>query len=131
MVIFILQIRIKVYTNQYDIIFSFLPLHVKMGNKDGKALLPHARHSWPPLPQKVQVLYNGQMKEMTKTSPGQWETDSWTYVKLSTFYDPIGYYSRNRKEYAVFQLTLEFKDTRFAEGERQVLTHLSKLRDTQ
>jgi speckle-type POZ protein len=102
-----------------------------MGNKDGKALLPHARHSWPPLPQKVQVLYNGQMKEMTKTSPGQWETDSWTYVKLSTFYDPIGYYSRNRKEYAVFQLTLEFKDTRFAEGERQVLTHLSKLLDTQ
>jgi speckle-type POZ protein len=33
--------------------------------------------------------------------------------------------------YVNFQLILEFKDTSFAEGERQVLTHLSKLLDTQ
>jgi speckle-type POZ protein len=102
-----------------------------MGNKtDGKALSA-SRKPWPPLPQKVQVLYNGQMKEMTETRPGQWETDSWTYIKVSTFYDPIGYYSRKRNTYAVFQLTLKFYETSFAEGERQVLTNLSKLLDTQ
>jgi hypothetical protein len=35
------------------------------------------------------------------------------------------------KNYETFQLILEFKDTSFNEGERQVLTHLSKLLNTQ
>ena len=87
----------------------------------------YPRKPRPSLLQKVQVLYNGKMKEMTETSGGQWTTDSWTHVKPSTLYDPTGHCYK----YAVFQLILEFKDTSFAEGERHVLTHLSNLLDTQ
>ena len=86
--------------------------------------------TWPPLPLKVQVLYNGEMKEITQPYPTQW-TGSWPYFPLPALYDPTDYYSSNGLKYAVFQLTLEFKDTSFAERERQVLTHLSKLLENQ
>ena len=116
-----------------------------MGNvADGNALSGDAS-TWPPLPLKVRVTYNGEMKEihpqpcngntkvfyngpikeMTDRGGGQWTTDSWTYAKQSRF---------NQNEcdkYAVFQLILEFKAASFAEGESHVLTHLSKLLDTQ
>jgi speckle-type POZ protein len=80
-----------------------------------------------PLPLKVYATYNNQKQEMTETSRGKWAEVSWPYVAVSNAYDPNGYYRDNK--YAVYQLTLEFKDTSFAEGERQVLTHLSKLLD--
>ena len=116
-----------------------------MGNvADGKDLYGDAS-TWPPLPLKVRVTYNGQMKEihpqhcsgdikvfynspikeMIHWGNGKWTTDSWTYAKHPRF---------NQKEfdkYALFQLIVEFKDASFAEGERQVLTHLSSLLDTQ
>ena len=83
---------------------------------------------------------------MTETSGGQWAAVSWPYVATHA---PINYYNqqsfelysfgglqanRNKRSgyvYAAYQLLLEFKDTSFAEGERDVLTHLSKLLDTQ
>ena len=105
-------------------------LHVKMGNvADGKILSADAS-TWPPLPLKVKVTYNGQVKEITQSHQAQWN-GSFPYVPLSTLYDPTGYCSSNGYKYSVFQLTLEFKDTSFAEGELHVLTHLSKLLDTQ
>jgi speckle-type POZ protein len=65
---------------------------------------------------------------MTETSRGKWEEVSWLYASVNNLYDPNGYYGY---DYVTYQLTLEFKDTSFADGERQVLTHLSKLLDTQ
>ena len=44
---------------------------------------------------------------------------------------PISYIGRARPVNATYQLILEFDDIRFAEGERQVLTHLSKLLENQ
>ena len=99
-----------------------------MGNlADGKDLSADAS-TWPPLPLKVRVTYNGLMKEMTETSRGQWAEVSWPYVSVSNVYDPDNYYEYR---YVTYQLIFEFKDTGFAEGERQVLTHLSNLLDTQ
>ena len=83
----------------------------------------------PPLPVKVRALYNSQMKEMTETSRGQWTPVTWPYVV--TLHDPYNYNRNQNCVYAVYQLILEFKDTSFVKGERQVLTHLSKLLDTQ
>ena len=101
-----------------------------MGNvADGKDLSADAS-TWPSLPLKVRVTYNGQVKDITQPHQAQW-TGSFPYVQLPALYDPTGYCSSNGYKYAVFQLTLEFKDTSFAEGERHVLTHLSKLLDTQ
>ena len=65
---------------------------------------------------------------MTEISRGQWGVVSWPYVAVNNAYDPYNY-SRNNGKYATYQLILQFKDTSFAEGERQVLTHLSKLLD--
>jgi len=105
-------------------------LHVKMGNlADGKDLSADAS-TWPPLPLKVRVTYNSQVKEITQLRQAQW-TGSFPYVQLPAHYDPTGYFSSNGYKYVVFQLTLEFKGTGFDEGERYVLTHLSKLLDTQ
>ena len=105
-------------------------LHVKMGNVADGNILSGDASTWPPLPLKVRVTYNGQVKEITQSHQAQWN-GSFPYVPLSNLYDPTGYCSSNGYKYAVFQLTLEFKDTSFAEGERHVLTHLSKLLDTQ
>ena len=66
---------------------------------------------------------------MTATSRGQWTPVSWPYV--TTLHDPYNYSKNNGYYYAAYQVILEFKDTSFAEGERQVLTHLSKLLDSQ
>ena len=44
---------------------------------------------------------------------------------------PISYIGRARPVNATYQLILEFNDIRFAEGERQLLTHLSKLLENQ
>ena len=66
---------------------------------------------------------------MTATSRGQWTPVSWPYV--TTLHDPYNYSKNNGYYYAAYQVILEFKDTNFAEGERQVLTHLSKLLDSQ
>ena len=67
---------------------------------------------------------------MNETSRGHWQADPWAYE--STFYDPNVYYGhRGDKKEAAYQLIIESKDTRFAKGERHVLTHLSKLLDTQ
>ena len=101
-----------------------------MGNvADGKDLSADAS-TWPPLPLKVRVTYNSQVKEITQLRQAQW-TGSFPYVQLPAHYDPTGYFSSNGYKYVVFQLTLEFKGTGFDEGERQVLTHLSNLLDTQ
>jgi speckle-type POZ protein len=83
-----------------------------------------------PLPLKVYATYNSQIKEMTETSRGKWAEVSWPYVAL-TIYDPNSYIRNGGYKYAVYQLTLEFKDTSFVAGERHVLTHLSKLLDNQ
>ena len=82
----------------------------------------------PSLPLKVRASYNGQMEEMEETSRGQWAPVSWPYVAT---HDPTNYNGSRGYVYATYQLILEFKDTSLAEGERQVLTHLSKLLDTQ
>ena len=101
-----------------------------MGNvADGKELSADAS-TWPPLPLKVRVTYNSQVKEITQLRQAQW-TGSFPYVQLPAHYDPTGYFSSNGYKYVVFQLTLEFKGTGFDEGERYVLTHLSKPLDTQ
>ena len=84
------------------------------------------------VPLQVHASYNGEIKKMNETSRGTWAPVSWPYE--STNYNPNGYYSSfgaPPKIYAAYQLILEFKDTSFAEGERQVLTHLSNLLDTQ
>jgi speckle-type POZ protein len=70
-----------------------------------------------PLPLKIQVSHNGQMTQMVETTRGTW-TVSYTY-------------SERNYAYAAYQLIIEFEDGSFADGERQVLTHLSKLLDTQ
>jgi hypothetical protein len=66
---------------------------------------------------------------MTATGRGQWEAASWPYNYA--LFDPTNYNSSRNYFSAAYQLILEFKDTSFADGERQVLTHLSKLLDTQ
>jgi speckle-type POZ protein len=98
---------------------------------DGTALFPDVS-VLPPLPLEVEATYNDQKKEMTRPYRIQW-TNSWPYVKVkpSTLYDPSSYYSHSTNKYAVYQLTLQFEDTSFAEGERHVLAHLSRLLDTQ
>jgi len=70
------------------------------------------------------------MKELVSTGHGTWAAVSWPYIK--TTYEryiqdiDCGY------EFANFKLIVEFTEkTSFAEGERHVLTHLSKLLDTQ
>ena len=85
--------------------------------------------SEPPLPLKVRASYNGQMREIFSTGRGQWTPVTWQHDL--TLHDPTHYNSRQGYYYAAFQLILEFKDAKFAEGERHVLTHLSKLLDTQ
>jgi speckle-type POZ protein len=83
-------------------------------------------------PLQVHAAYNGELRKMIASGCGTWASVSWPYE--STNYNPNGYYSgfgTPPKIYAAYQLILEFKDTSFAEGERQVLTHLSKLLDTQ
>jgi speckle-type POZ protein len=82
----------------------------------------------PPLPLKVRASYNGQMKEVTATGRGQWTKVTWQYDKT---HDPTEYNSSRGYFYAAYQLILEFEDTSFAREERQVLTLLSKLLDTQ
>jgi speckle-type POZ protein len=67
----------------------------------------------------VHVALNGQSKEMTVTASGQWTSVSWPF---RTF---------GKEKYATYQLILEFKGSWLAKGERQVLTHLSNLLDTQ
>ena len=72
-----------------------------MGNlADGKDLSADAS-TWPPLPLKVRVTYNGLMKEMTETSRGQWAEVSWPYVSVSNVYDPDNYYEYR---YVTYQL---------------------------
>ena len=102
-------------------------------NGDGTSTHPGSR-----LPLKVRAFYNGQMRELKATSPGTWASVSWPHV--SNIYDTSCYdesdseydnYGGTVKNYVAYQLILEFNDTSFAEGERQVLTHLSKLLDTQ
>jgi speckle-type POZ protein len=68
------------------------------------------------LPLKVRASYKGQMKEMIATDRGTWASVSWPAKSIF---------------HATYQLILEFRDASFAEGERQVLTHLSNLLDTQ
>jgi speckle-type POZ protein len=94
------------------------------------------------LPLKVRASYNGRMKEMEETSRGTWASVSWPY--FSNIYERNGYDTssseesdsddsddRPTKKYAAYQLILEFKDTSFLEGERHMLTHLSKMLDNQ
>jgi speckle-type POZ protein len=78
------------------------------------------------------------MKKMTETSRGKWAAVSWPFV--SNNYNTNGYdewvcyncgYDVPPEPNAAYQLILEFRDTSFAKGERQVLTHLSNLLDTQ
>jgi hypothetical protein len=74
------------------------------------------------------------MQEMVEAERGTWECVPWLYA--STIYDATDYYAirgfgSSLPVSAAFQLILQFKDTSFAEGERQVLSHLSKLLDTQ
>ena len=71
---------------------------------------------------------------MLETDRGSWECVPWLYA--STIYDASDYYAirgygSSLPVSATFQLILEFKDMSFAEGERQVLSHLSNLLDTQ
>ena len=65
---------------------------------------------------KFHASYNGQMKEMVATNRGAWASVSWPKKSVIR---------------VTYQLIIEFKYANFAEGERQVLTHLSKLLDTQ
>jgi speckle-type POZ protein len=70
------------------------------------------------------------MKEMVSTGQGTWATISWPFSKINynTYIRDIDY----GYQFANFKLIVEFtQNTSFAEGERQVLTHLSKLLDTQ
>jgi speckle-type POZ protein len=67
----------------------------------------------------VHVALDGQSKKMTVTTYGQWTSVSWPFRAFNT------------DKCATYQLILEFNGPRFSEGERQVLTHLSKLLDTQ
>ena len=62
------------------------------------------------------------------TSRGQWTPVTWPY---DANLDPYNYHRTKKRFYAVYQLILEFGNTSFVKGERQVLTHLSKLLDTQ
>jgi speckle-type POZ protein len=66
---------------------------------------------------------------MTAAGQGQWAPVTWTYNK--TLHDPYNYSTNNGIYYASYLLILEFEDTSFVKGERQVLTHLSNLLDTQ
>jgi speckle-type POZ protein len=66
---------------------------------------------------------------MAATGRGQWEAASWPYQYA--LFDPTNYNSSRGYVSAAYQLILEFQDTSFVDGERQVLTHLSKLLDTQ
>jgi BTB/POZ domain len=107
------------------------------------------------VPLKVRASYDGQVKEMEKTSHGTWKNVSWPRFHLvsnntntkkiivlgdstseSSDDDPPCYRPRavagpSAANHATFQLILEFKDTSFTDGERQVLAHLSNLLDTQ
>jgi BTB/POZ domain len=86
----------------------------------------------PRLPLKVRASYKGEMKEMKETCRGTWASVSWKCG--SSIYKPKVnglFRPPSLQKYATFQLILEFKDTSFSEGERKVLTHLSKLLDTQ
>jgi len=56
------------------------------------------------------------MKEMISTDRGAWASVSWPAKSIF---------------HATYQLILEFREASFADGERQVLTHLSNLLDTQ
>ena len=80
------------------------------------------------LPLRVRASYNGQTEEMTATGRGQWTPVTWPYQ--STLFDPTNYNRQYGYFYAAYQLILEFKDTSFVQGERQVLTNMSKLLDT-
>ena len=66
---------------------------------------------------------------MTATGRGQWTPVTWQYNYA--LFDATNYNSSRNHFSAAYQLILEFKDTSFADGERHVLTHLSKLLDTQ
>jgi hypothetical protein len=93
------------------------------------------------LPLKVQASFNGQMKEMEETSRGTWASVSWPFQSTNSNrnryddsdLDPDSSSDSDfdldgRNGVATYQLILEFNDTNYAEG---VLTHLSKLLDTQ
>ena len=87
------------------------------------------------LPLKVRALYNGQMKEMKETSRGTWASVSWKLTNYITHFGQPQVFKLDQppppERYVAYQLIIESKDMIFAEGERQVLTHLSKLLDTQ
>jgi speckle-type POZ protein len=102
-------------------------------------------HPGPRLPLKVRASYNGQVKEMEEISRGTWASVSWPYVSNtykrngyddsdsdddSSFWDDDsdGGSAGQLKKPATYQLILEYKETNSSEG---VLTHLSKLLDTQ
>jgi speckle-type POZ protein len=108
-------------------VFSILKsILVQIGNAGDK---DSTNEPSSPLIFRALASYRGRLKEMTETSRGQWEVDPWAYE--STLYDPNGYYRHRDYIEATYQLIVESKDTRFVEGERQVLTHLSKLLDNQ
>ena len=77
---------------------------------------------------KVRASYNGDMQEMTETGEGPRRSITWEY---NNYCDPNKHYNDSDNPFASYIIILEFEDTSFAEGERQVLTHLSKLLDTQ
>ena len=77
---------------------------------------------------KVRASYNGDMQEMTETGEGPQRSITWEY---NNYCDPNKHYNDSDNPFASYIIILEFDDTSFAEGERQVLTHLSKLLDTQ
>jgi speckle-type POZ protein len=99
-------------------------------NSEGGASYENSAKPWPRLPQKVQASFADSMKEMVSTGQGTWAAVSWPY--RDTIYDPYRFYTCHTRRFANFRLIVEFKQhTSFVEGERQVLTHLSKLLDTQ
>ena len=68
------------------------------------------------LPLTIRASHNGQMKETVATERETWASVSWSSTSII---------------HVTYQLILEFKYANFAEGECQVLTHLSNLLDTQ
>ena len=66
---------------------------------------------------------------MKATGRGQWTPVTWQYNYA--LFDATNYNSSRNHFSAAYQLILEFKDTSFDDGESHVLTHLSKLLDTQ
>jgi speckle-type POZ protein len=77
---------------------------------------------------KARASFNGNMQEMTETGRGLQRSVMWRY---KNYCDPKKYYDVSDYTFASYIIILEFQDTSFAEGERHVLTHLSKLLDTQ